>query len=171
MSAPRFLAVVGGKHSGKTTTIECLIVELKKRGYRVGTVKEMVRIEALDTPGKETERYAIAGAEIVVAVPRRETVVFVKKRLELKEIAPLLANLDFVLLEGFESEKAIPRIIAAKTVEEVMGYFDGTVIAVSGLLAESANGDLKLEKPLFSCKLKVKELADLVLQKAIQLNA
>jgi molybdopterin-guanine dinucleotide biosynthesis protein B len=170
MQAPRFLAVVGGKHSGKTTTIECLIAELKRRGYRVGTVKEMVRIPSLDTQGKETDRYAAAGAETIVAVPRMETVVFIKKRLTLAEIAPHLSGLDFVLLEGFECEKLIPRVIAVKNVDEVQDYSDGFVIAVSGLLAESAD-DLKIEKPLLSCKLQVRELADLVVKNASQLNA
>ena len=78
---PKLVAVVGGKHSGKTTVIEHLIAELKSRGYRVGTIKEMVRIPTLDTPQTETDRYTQAGAEIVVAVPRQETVVFIKKRL------------------------------------------------------------------------------------------
>jgi molybdopterin-guanine dinucleotide biosynthesis protein B len=171
MPAPRFLAVVGGKHSGKTTTIECLIVELKRRGYRVGTVKEMVRIPSLDTLGKETDRYAVAGAEIVVAVPLNETVIFVKRRLELREITHFFANLDFVLLEGFESEKTVPRVIVAKTVEEVQSYSDGLVVAVSGLLAGNAKGDLKLDKPLLSCRLHVRELADLVVKNAIQISA
>jgi len=61
--------------------IEHLIAELKRRGYHVGTIKEMVRIPTLDTPATETDRYSNAGAEIIVAVPRDETVVFIKKRL------------------------------------------------------------------------------------------
>jgi molybdopterin-guanine dinucleotide biosynthesis adapter protein len=171
MPVPKFLAVVGGKHSGKTTTIECLIAELKRRGYRVGTIKEMVRISSLDTPGKETDRYTAAGAETVVAVPKDETVVFIKRRLTLGEIAPFFTNLDFVLLEGFETEKTIPRVIAAKTAVEVQDYSDGLVVAVSGLLAESAEDDLKLDKPLLSCKRQVSDLADLVEREAIQLSA
>jgi molybdopterin-guanine dinucleotide biosynthesis adapter protein len=170
MLVPKFLAVVGGKHSGKTTTIENLIVELKRRGYRVGTVKEMVRIPSLDTPGKETDRYSVAGAETVVAVPRDETVVFIKRRLTLEEIAPFLTNIDFVLLEGFETETAVPRVITAKTVVEVQEYTGGLVVAVSGLLAESAEGDLKLDKPLLSCRRQISDLTDLVVQNAIQLS-
>ena len=77
----KLVAVVGGKHSGKTTVVEHLIAELKSRGYRVAAVKEMVRIPTLDTPATETDRYSKAGAEIIVAVPRNETVVFIKKRL------------------------------------------------------------------------------------------
>ena len=64
----------------------------------------MVRIPTLDTPATETDRYTVAGAEVIVAVPRRETVVFIKKRLSLKEILPYTEGLDYVLLEGFEHE-------------------------------------------------------------------
>jgi molybdopterin-guanine dinucleotide biosynthesis protein MobB len=76
---PKIVAVVGGKHSGKTTVIEHLIAELKRRGYRVGAIKEMVRIPTLDTPATETDRYTSAGAEVIAAVPRHETVIFIKK--------------------------------------------------------------------------------------------
>jgi molybdopterin-guanine dinucleotide biosynthesis protein MobB len=74
---PKLVAVVGGKHSGKTTVIERLIAELKRRGYHVGAIKEMVRIPTLDTPQTETDRYTEAGAETIVAIPRNETVVFI----------------------------------------------------------------------------------------------
>jgi molybdopterin-guanine dinucleotide biosynthesis protein B len=36
---PLIISVVGKSQSGKTTLIEKLIPELKKRGYRIGTVK------------------------------------------------------------------------------------------------------------------------------------
>ena len=36
---PKLVGVVGGKHSGKTTVIQCLISELRRRGCRVGSVK------------------------------------------------------------------------------------------------------------------------------------
>ena len=65
----------------------------------------MVRIPTLDTPATETDRYSNAGAEIIVAVPRDETVVFIKKRLSIKEILPYLKELDYVILEGFEQRK------------------------------------------------------------------
>jgi molybdopterin-guanine dinucleotide biosynthesis protein B len=69
---PKLVAVVGGKHSGKTTILEKLIRQLTSRGYHVGTIKEMVRIPTLDTPETETDRYTAAGAETVVAVPARK---------------------------------------------------------------------------------------------------
>ena len=167
---PKIVAVVGGKHSGKTTVIEHLIAELKRRGYRVGTIKEMVRIPTLDTPQTETDRYTQAGAEIVVAVPRQETVVFIKKRLSLPEIVPYCNGMDYVVLEGFETEKTVPKIVAAKTVEEAKSYLDDSTIAVSGIITQSANQTQKaaaLNVPTISSFSDVKELADLVEQKAL----
>jgi molybdopterin-guanine dinucleotide biosynthesis protein B len=164
----KVVAVVGGKHSGKTTIIERLIVELKHRGYRVGTIKEMVRIPTLDTPATETDRYGKAGAEIIVAVPRQETVVFIKKRLTIKEILPHLEGLDYVLLEGFESETALPKIVAAKTAAEATSYVDNSTIAISGLITESEPETQKasnLKIPILKSSTQTKELADLIEQK------
>jgi molybdopterin-guanine dinucleotide biosynthesis protein B len=170
---PKFVAVVGGKHSGKTTVIESLIRQLKSRGYRVGTVKEMVRIPTLDTPATETERYTEAGAEMVVAVPRKETVIFLKKRLSLQEVLPYLFGLDYVLLEGFESEKTLPKIIAAKTAQEAAGFSDGLAIAISGLIVESKKETVKaseLQIPMLNSVSQAEKLADIVEQKALQIE-
>jgi molybdopterin-guanine dinucleotide biosynthesis adapter protein len=166
---PKLVAVVGGKHSGKTTVIESMIRQLKSRGYRVGTVKEMVRIPTLDTPETETDRYTAAGAETVVAVPREETVIFLKKRLNLREILLYLQGLDYVLLEGFETEKALPKIIAAKTAEEAASFSDGLAIAISGLIMDSKEEitkALEAQIPLLSSLSQADKLADIVEQKA-----
>lgn len=164
---------MGGKHSGKTTVIEHLTAELKRRGLRVGTIKEMVRIPTLDTPATETDRYANAGAEVIVAVPRDETVIFIKKRLSVAEILPLLQGLDYVILEGFEAETKIPRIIAAKTAEEAKSYLDGQVIAISGIITQSPKETAKavnLKVPVLNSLTQSSELADLVQQKATELS-
>ena len=163
------MTVVGGKHSGKTTVIEHLIVELKNRGRRVGTIKEMVRIPTLDTPNTETDRYTIAGAEINVAVPKEETVIFIKKRLGLSEILQYLAGIDFVILEGFEIESAFPKIVTAKTADETREFLGSSTIAISGLITESDKEKNKAEAfrlPLLSSLTQARELADLVEQKA-----
>lgn len=164
----KLVAVIGGKHSGKTTVVEHLIVELKHRGYRVGALKEMVRIPTLDTRATETDRYKNAGAEIIVAVPRSETVIFIDKRLSVVEILPHLKGLDFAILEGFEHERALPKIISAKTADEVKSYFDGSAVAVSGLIVESQAEAKKAELfgvPLFKSLTQAGELADLVEEK------
>jgi len=170
---PKIVAVVGGKHSGKTTVIESLIAELKCRGYRVGAIKEMVRIPTLDTPATETDRYTNAGAEIIAAVPRHETVIFIKKRLQLKKVYPFFKDLDYIILEGFESEKTLPKIIAAKTAQEAKNYLDTQTAAISGLIMESEEEFQKaaaLKLPMFKSLAQVRELADLVEKKAVTFN-
>ncbi len=162
---PKLIAVVGGKHSGKTTTLENLIRELSSRGYHVGTIKEMVRIPTLDTPQTETDRYRKAGAQSVVAVPRNETVMFFSKRLSVKEILRHLKGLDYVLLEGFESEKWLPKIVDAETAEEAQSYFDGSVVAISGIITDSPVEIKKIEPakiPTLNSSREAKRLADLV---------
>lgn len=171
---PKLFAVVGGKHSGKTTVIEHLIIELTRRGYRVGTIKEMVRIPTLDTPAKETDRYRKAGAQIIVAVPRDETVLFITKRLELKEILPHLSELDFVVLEGFDSEKTIPKIIAAKDAAEAQSYLGDSIIAVSGIISgckAEAEKMSTLKIPIINISSEIGKLVELVEQKAVELGA
>ena len=161
---PKLIGVIGGKHSGKTTIIEHLVTELKSMGYTVGVIKEMVRINTLDTPAKETGRYRRAGAETVVAVPRAETVFFISRRLKISEVLPRLEGLDYVFLEGFESE-AFPKIIAAKTVDEAQQYFDSSAIAISGLISDSKSEILKassMKIPLLSSFKDIKKLVELV---------
>jgi molybdopterin-guanine dinucleotide biosynthesis protein MobB len=166
----KIVAVVGGKHSGKTTVIEHLTAELKRRGHSVGAIKEMVRIPTLDTPETETDRYFQAGAEVIAAVPRDETVVFIKKRLNIKELLLFFEDLDFVILEGFETQKEFPRIIAAKTAEEARTYMTGKAIVISGLISESPNEAKKageLHVPVFNSLKMANKIADLVEQNAL----
>ena len=170
---PKLVAVVGGKHWGKTTVIEHLIAELRRRGYRVGAIKEMVRILTLDTPATETDRYTSAGAEIIAAVPRNETVIFIKKRLRIMELMPFFEDFDYVILEGFESEKNLPKIIAAKTAEEAKQYLDGSSVAISGLIMCSEAEQRKavsFKLPMFNGLRQAGELADLVEKKAKTFN-
>jgi molybdopterin-guanine dinucleotide biosynthesis adapter protein len=167
----KVVAVVGDKHSGKTTVIESLLAELKRRGFRVGTIKEMVRIPTLDTPQTETDRYTRAGAEIIAAVPREETVVFIKKRLTPKEILKFFAGVDFAVLEGFETEEAYPKIVVAKTPQDTKNYLNSQAIAVSGILGDSKEKPKFLgEIPVLSAIVEVKKIADLVEQKALDIT-
>ena len=166
----KLVAVVGGKHSGKTTVVEHLIAELKSRGYRVAAIKEMVRIPTLDTPATETDRYTKAGAEVVVAVPKEETVIFIKKRLSTNEILPYLKGVDFAILEGFEHEPIHSKIIAAKTCAEVKEFLDSSTFAISGLIMEfeaEKNEAKEFRLAMLSSLTQAKDLADLVQKKAV----
>jgi molybdopterin-guanine dinucleotide biosynthesis protein B len=163
------IAVVGGKHSGKTTVIQHLIHELKRRGYRVGSAKEMVRTRWVDIQGRETWEHGKAGSEIVIAAPLEETVCFIKRRMSLNEMLTLFKGFDYVILEGFEKEKTVPKIIAAKDAEEAKAFNDGLAIAISGIMASLNEEVVKardLNIPVFNCKTEIEKLADTVEEKA-----
>jgi molybdopterin-guanine dinucleotide biosynthesis protein B len=167
----RFVAVVGEKHSGKTTTVQQLIIVLKSRGFRVATIKEMPNIASIDTPAAthDTWKHGEAGAEIVVASPQNETALLIKRKLGLNEIAPFLQNIDYVILEGFEKEKTIPKIITGKTAKETALFLDGLAIAISGILTESTTETKKASKlqiPVYNAITQAEQLADLIEQKA-----
>jgi molybdopterin-guanine dinucleotide biosynthesis protein B len=60
----RVISVAGRSGAGRTTLLEKLISELKRRGYRVATVKHHAHAGLeVDQPGKDTWRHARAGSE------------------------------------------------------------------------------------------------------------
>lgn len=65
------ICVVGRSKSGKTTLLEKLIPELKRRGYRVATIKHHSHPGfEIDVPGKDTWRHAQAGSDhVIISAP------------------------------------------------------------------------------------------------------
>ena len=69
---PAIVSIIGKSGSGKTTLIEKLIPELKRRGYRIGTIKHTVHEFDLDVRGKDSWRHKAAGAQaVLLAAPQR----------------------------------------------------------------------------------------------------
>ena len=64
MTVP-IISIVGNSGAGKTTFLEKLIRELKRRGYRVAAIKHDIHNFQMDHPGKDTYRLAEAGSELV----------------------------------------------------------------------------------------------------------
>ena len=59
------ISIVSKKNCGKTTLLEKLIPELKRRGYRIGILKHDIHGFDIDHEGKDSFRHKAAGAEIV----------------------------------------------------------------------------------------------------------
>ena len=98
------LSVVGKSDAGKTTLLEKLIRELKRRGYRVATVKHDAHSFDIDHPGKDTWRHAQAGSDhVVIASPARIAhIQRVERELTLPEIAATINDVDIILTEGYK---------------------------------------------------------------------
>ena len=106
------VCIVGKSKVGKTTLVEKLISELKKRGYRIAAVKHTTGEIDIDVPGKDSWRFAQAGSDAVLASsPAR--LAFIKNTTHDSSIDEILhiigGGFDLVLIEGFK-EGAAPKI-------------------------------------------------------------
>lgn len=101
---PVILSIVGKSKSGKTTLIEKLVPELKRRGLRIGTIKHSAHKIDLDKPGKDSWRHKQAGADTVMVVAP-QTIAMVKSlpSAKLAELEKYFDDVDLVLTEGFKS--------------------------------------------------------------------
>ena len=103
------VSVVGRSGAGRTTLLEKLIPELKRRGYRVATVKHHAHTGfEVDQPGKDTWRHSQAGSEqVVIAAPDRVAAIrYVDRALTLDQITTtLIQDVDIILTEGYRNER------------------------------------------------------------------
>ncbi len=131
----KVISIRGLTQSGKTSTAETIIKGLTKRGYSVGSVKE-IHFEkfAIDTEGTNTHRHKVAGSKLVTALGMYETDILFQEKLPIRKILSFY-DYDYIILEGV-NDPSIPKIITAHNEEEVSLRFDDTVFAFSGRLAD-----------------------------------
>ena len=108
---------IGASGSGKTTVLERVIRRLKERGHRIAAVKHTHHRVELDRPGKDSWRFAQAGADIVtVAAPDRLATFERTERqpgLE-KLVKSLEGRVDLILAEGFKAEAGAKVLVVGK---------------------------------------------------------
>jgi molybdopterin-guanine dinucleotide biosynthesis protein B len=98
------ISIVGKSGVGKTTALERVIGELKRRGYKVGTVKHDTHGFDLDKPGKDSWRHAQAGSDaVVISGPHKMALIRqLEAEMPLDEIVRLMGNVDLVITEGYK---------------------------------------------------------------------
>ncbi len=98
------LGICGYSGSGKTTLIEALIPLFIKRGLRVAVVKHGARKVNLDQPGKDSERFYRAGADVVLLGNEQ---FYRYHQLDYQDVVSrLCCDHDLVLVEGHKSTVA-----------------------------------------------------------------
>ena len=161
----RAFSVVGVSQTGKTTTIEHIIAELKRRRYSVGSIKD-IHFEGftIDDEGTNTYRHHQAGAELVTARGLQETDVLFKNRLPIGEILRFYSH-DFVVMEGVQ-DFCLPKIVAGRDVSDVQQKMDETVFAVSGRISKDMDEYRGL--PVINAVSNSGQLVDLIEEKVFR---
>jgi molybdopterin-guanine dinucleotide biosynthesis protein MobB len=113
MRRPPMVAVIGRKHSGKTTLAVRLAAELGRRGRRVMTIKHGTHTFNLDPATTDTYRHYHEGQAERVAMASPDKFALVMRweaELGPEEIAArYMADADVVVCEGFKAS-ALPKI-------------------------------------------------------------
>jgi len=139
------VSIVGKSDAGKTTLLEKLIAELKRRGYRVATIKHDAHQFEIDHPGKDSYRHFHAGSDwaVIASAAKLASVRRLERELTLDEIAATIAGVDLILTEGFKREAKCRIEVSrrARTPE--------LISAPSELLAVAADYDLDIGVPAY----------------------
>jgi molybdopterin-guanine dinucleotide biosynthesis protein B len=164
------VAVVGSTNSGKTTAVEALIKGLSKRGYTVSSAKHIPRPEfTIDTEGKDTWRYANAGASPVLSVAPNELTTIKKvdtTKYSLEQIAAETPDeVDIIILEGFKGlvgqNASVPKLVTAKTVNEISAALE-RYKNILAFVTSIPDGKVETEIPFIDALKETEKLVDLV---------
>lgn len=158
------VSIVGRSKAGKTTLLEKLIPELKRRGYRVATIKHHSKPGfEIDQPGKDTWRHAQAGSDhVVIAAPDKvASIRRVSRELTLDEVAATIQDVDIVLTEGYK-RAGKPQVEVVRAARS-----ETPLCEPENLVALASDVALELGVPLFGLE-DVLGLADLLEERFLQ---
>ena len=114
----KLLHVIGNKSNvGKTTLLEFITAEMKKRGIKVGFLKHSLHNHPLDKPGSDSYRLQQAGADpSIFYTPAGMSIVKQNQDRQKSEefISHVFANCDLVLIESFRSSEGLKIVFAEK---------------------------------------------------------
>ena len=154
---PPIITIVGKSKSGKTTLIEKLIPELKRRGYRVGTLKHAFHRIDIDKKGKDSWRHKHAGADMVLLAAESQ-IVMVKddNYAVLDDLEHYFEGMDIVITEGFKRAPR-PKIEVLRTARSSNAICSGD----DHLIALVTDADIRLDVPSFGME-DISELTDFI---------
>lgn len=160
------ICINGESNTGKTTLIERLIPELRKRGLKVGTVKHSAHGFDLDLEGKDSYRHKKAGASLVL-ISSPQKIALIKdseKEFDLDELREkFIENVDLVLVEGFRWS-SYPKIeVFRKDLYNELLCTEG-----DNLVAVVSDEKFDLNIPVFNLE-QISELADFIIEKFLNI--
>lgn len=163
----KVFSVYGYSKSGKTTVVEAMVRELTKRRFSVGSIKEIHYEDfKLDTPTSNTGRHRSQGANPVTARGYTETDIMYYSQLSLPQILEHYQQ-DFVVCEGV-TDYNLPKIITAKTINELEERWEPGIFAISGRVADLLDETYR-GVPVINVVKYPEKLCELVLEKVFDL--
>lgn len=158
----KVFSVIGITKSGKTTTIENIIKELRKRNYTVGSVKE-IHYEKfkMDVEGTNTHRHKMAGSQLVTARGYHETDILFQERLDINDLLNYY-NHDYVILEGVRDTCA-PKIVTAHDEKGILDRMDETTFLISGQISNKMTEYEGI--PLINSMTEIEKMVDFIEEK------
>lgn len=105
----KVILLFGFSDAGKTTCIEQLCQLLVRKGYKIGVLKHIHHPKfTIDTPGKDTWRFAQSGASVIVSLAQSEIAIIKKEktsRISLEKIIGVFKEegIDYLFVEGLHS--------------------------------------------------------------------
>ena len=103
MSDIPIFSFVAFSGTGKTTLLEKLVAELKKRGQRVAVIKHDAHEFEIDHEGKDSWRFTKAGADVTAVISDSKAAIMENRPVALKTLLGKIADVDIILTEGYKS--------------------------------------------------------------------
>lgn len=113
MSSIPVIAFAAYSGTGKTTLIEKLIRELRSRGLRLAVIKHDGHKFEIDHEGKDSWRFAHAGAEITMISSAEKTAFIEQREIPLEGLIEMAHDVDLILVEGYKN-RDLPQIGIAR---------------------------------------------------------
>ncbi len=158
MSKIPVIAFAAWSGTGKTTLIEKLVRELKGRGLRLAVIKHDGHKFEIDHEGKDSWRFAQAGADITMISSAEKTAYIEKGDLELEQLLDMVKDVDLILVEGYKN-KDLPQIGIARAATG-----KGFTAELGRFIALAADFRPETELPCFGLE-DIKEIADFILER------
>lgn len=135
------LGICGWSGSGKTTLIEALVRDLRAAGLRIAVVKHDAHGVCVDRPGKDSDRFFRAGADVLLQGPDQQFLRIHPREQDdlLPALRALSAHYDFILVEGHKASP-IPKLWLEHPEKR------GAVPAHSGVLAVLSPGEGRIDR-------------------------
>lgn len=149
---PPVISIAGKKNSGKTTFFVALAAELKRRGYRVASVKHGHPHFEFDQPGRDSWRHFHEGEVEAVLIASSNRIAMVKRVVEDPEPEQLVRDYltgqeyDLVLIEGYKYGP-FPKIEIFRREQHEQPVYDPTDAVAAGRFIAIVTDDSTFRAP------------------------